>query len=42
MFKIITDSTTDLPKEYLEEHDVGCLPISYDEGRRQDAHYLPD
>ena len=27
MFKIITDSTTDLPKEYLEEHDVGCLPI---------------
>ena len=29
MFKIITDSTTDLPKEYLEEHDVGCLPISY-------------
>lgn len=29
MFKIITDSTTDLPAEYLEEHDVGCLPISY-------------
>lgn len=29
MFKIITDSTTDLPEEYLKEHNVGCLPISY-------------
>ena len=29
MFKIITDSTTDLPTEYLEEHNVGCLSISY-------------
>lgn len=29
MFKIITDSTTDLPTEYLEEHNVGCLAISY-------------
>jgi len=29
MFKIITDSTADLPKEYLEEHQVGCMPISY-------------
>ena len=29
MFKLITDSTADLPVEYLEAHDVGCLPISY-------------
>ena len=29
MFKITTDSTTDLPKEYLQEHQVGCMPISY-------------
>lgn len=29
MFKIITDSTADLPKEYLQEHNLGCMPISY-------------
>lgn len=29
MFKITTDSTTDLPKEYLEKHNVGSIPISY-------------
>ncbi len=29
MFKIITDSTADLPAEYLKEHDLGCMPISY-------------
>lgn len=29
MFKIITDSTADLPAEYLKAHDLGCLPISY-------------
>ena len=29
MFKITTDSTTDLPKEYLQEHQVDCMPISY-------------
>ena len=29
MFKIITDSTADLPVEYLREHNVGCMPISY-------------
>lgn len=29
MFKIITDSTTDLPKDYFQEHNVGCIPISY-------------
>lgn len=29
MFKIITDSTADLPADYLEEHQVGCMPISY-------------
>lgn len=29
MFKITTDSTADLPAEYLEKHNVGCIPISY-------------
>lgn len=29
MFKITTDSTADLPVEYLKEHNVECLPISY-------------
>jgi len=29
MFKITTDSTTDLPLEYFKEHNVGCMPISY-------------
>ena len=29
MFKITTDSTADLPVEYLQEHNVGCMPISY-------------
>lgn len=29
MFRIVTDSTADLPEEYLKQHDVGCMPISY-------------
>ena len=29
MFKIITDSTADLPKAYLEEHDITCINLSY-------------
>lgn len=29
MFKITTDSTADLPAEYLKEHNIGCMPISY-------------
>lgn len=29
MFRITTDSTADLPAEYLREHNVGCMPISY-------------
>lgn len=29
MFKIITDSTADLPKEYLQEHNLGCMPVNY-------------
>lgn len=29
MFKITTDSTADLPVEYLSEHEVSCIPISY-------------
>jgi len=29
MFKIVTESTADLPIEYLEEHQIGCMPISY-------------
>lgn len=29
MFKIITDSGSDLPLEYLNEHNVACLNLSY-------------
>ncbi len=29
MFKITTDSTTDLPAAFYREHNVGCMPISY-------------
>lgn len=28
-FKVITDSTGDLPKSYLEEHHVGCISVHY-------------
>lgn len=28
-FKIITDSTTDLPKKYIEENDLGIVHLSY-------------
>lgn len=28
-FKIVTDSTADLPKEYLEQHGVGCVNLCY-------------
>lgn len=29
MFKIITDSTTDLPLEYFRDHNVECMNLSY-------------
>ena len=29
MFKIVTDSTADLTVEYLKEHDLGCMNLSY-------------
>ena len=29
MFKIVTDSTADLPVSYMKEHNVGCMPVSY-------------
>lgn len=29
MFKITTESTADLPAEYLREHNIGCMPVSY-------------
>lgn len=29
MFKLVTDSTSDLPVSYLQEHNIGCMPISY-------------
>ena len=29
MFKIITDSTADLPKEYLQSNDISCVNLSY-------------
>lgn len=28
-FKIVTDSTADLPKEYLEQYGVGCVSLCY-------------
>ncbi|MGN0430961.1 MAG: DegV family protein [Lachnospiraceae bacterium] len=28
-FKIITDSTADLPDEYLAEHDIACMNLCY-------------
>ena len=29
MFKILTDSTADLPKEYLLANDISCVNLSY-------------
>ena len=29
MFKIVTDSTADLPAEYLQENQIGCINLSY-------------
>lgn len=29
MFKIVTDSTADLPDDYLKENDLGCMDLSY-------------
>lgn len=29
MFKITTDSTADLPEEYMKEHDISCMNLSY-------------
>ncbi len=29
MFRLVTDSTADLPVEYLEEHGVACMNLSY-------------
>lgn len=29
MFKIVTDSTADLPASYLEENQIGCMNLSY-------------
>lgn len=31
-FKLVTDSTADLPQEYLEKHDIGCLNLCYSIG----------
>lgn len=28
-FKLITDSTADLPQEYLNRYDIGCIKLSY-------------
>jgi DegV family protein with EDD domain len=28
-FKIVTDSTADLPQEYMDLHNIGCLHLSY-------------
>lgn len=29
MFKIITDSTVDMPLEFMQEHQLGCMNLSY-------------
>ena len=29
MFKLMTDSTADLPESYLTEHEIGCVHLSY-------------
>ena len=29
MFKLVTDSTADLPVQYLEEHGIACINLSY-------------
>jgi len=29
MFKLVTDNTADLPVSFFQEHNVGCMPISY-------------
>lgn len=29
MFKLVTDSTADLPEEYLHQNKIGCLHLSY-------------
>lgn len=28
-FKLVTDSTADLPEEYLAEHNIGCINLCY-------------
>ncbi|MCL2253744.1 MAG: DegV family protein [Lachnospiraceae bacterium] len=28
-FKIVTDSMADLPKDYLDKHQIGCMNLSY-------------
>lgn len=28
-FKLVTDSTADLPQEYLEQYDIGCIKLTY-------------
>lgn len=29
MFKLVTDSTADLPLKYLQENEIGCINLSY-------------
>ena len=29
MFKLVTDNTADLPSEYLKEHNIDCISLSY-------------
>lgn len=28
-FKLVTDSTADLPQEYLDKYDIGCIRLTY-------------
>lgn len=33
-FKIVTDSTADLPEEYMRQHKIGCMKMCYTVGER--------
>lgn len=43
-FKLVTDTTADLPKHYLQEHDLGCMFVTYtiDGTNYSDGHEMDD
>lgn len=34
-FKVVTDSNADLPEEYVKEHKIGIMPLSYSIGGKE-------